>query len=54
MDGFKVFRFHGIGVNSFISIQSGGNVANHILDKFWIVVGSFGNEFFIRAFEQSI
>ena len=50
MDRFKIFRFDDVGVDAVIGIQRSRHITHHILDKFGIIVGVLGDEFFIGAF----
>jgi len=47
----KVFSVHIIAAYFVIIIELIGHVAHHILNKFWVVVGLFGDEFFVGAFQ---
>ena len=51
---FEVFRFHNVLVDTLVTIQGRRHVANHVFDKFGIVVGTLGDVLLIRAFEQTV
>jgi len=53
VDGFKVLCFHDIRANTLIRVQATGDIPYQVFNKLGIIVGFFGDEFFIRAFEQA-
>jgi len=53
VDGLEIFGFNNVRINAAFSIQSGGDVADHVFDKLRVVVGAFGDVFFVRALEQA-
>ena len=54
VDRFEVFRFDDIGVDTRFGVEAGGDVAHHVFDEFGVVVGAFGDVFFVRALEQAV
>ncbi len=53
MYGFEVLGFNHVGINAGFRIESGSDIADHIFDEFWIIVGAFGNVFLIGTLEQT-
>ena len=43
MDRLKVLGFYGIGSDPFILVKLDSNISDHVLNKFWIVIGAFCN-----------
>lgn len=41
-------------MDSVFCIEARGNVANHVFDELRVVVGAFGDKFFIGPLEQSV
>ena len=54
MDAFEVFRFNSVPLDIGVSIAFNGDGANEVFDKDGIIVGAFGDMFFVGPFEERV
>jgi len=54
VDRLEVFRFHGIGADALVGVQADSDVAHHVLDELGVVVGVFGEVFFVWSLQQAV
>ena len=54
VNGFEIFRFNGVGAYPLIVVQACGDISYQILDEFGVIVGVFGDEFFVRTLDQAV
>ena len=51
---FEIFGLEHILSNTVVLVQLTGDIPHHVFDKFWIIIGTLGHVFFIRALQQSV
>ena len=54
MDGLEVLRFDPVPGNVVLRVRARGDVADQVLDEDRVVVGAFGDGFFIGALEEAV
>ena len=54
VNGFEIFRFYAVGAYPLIVVQACGDISDQVLDEFGVIIGTFGDEFFIRTLDQAI
>lgn len=52
--GFEIFRLDRVGEHPWIHVQAPGDIAHQVLHELGVVIGALGDEFFIRAFDQTV
>ena len=53
MNRLEVLAFDHIGIDTRVAIEGRGYVAYQIFDELRVVIGALGDDFFVRALEQS-
>ena len=54
VDGLEIFRFEFVGGDPVVVVQSGSDVSDEVFDEFRVVVGAFGDVFFVWPFQQAV